>query len=203
MARWRMRAMRPPSGIGYDGPSYGITHAHDKSVLGRLTEIIRLLYLMNRLTVKPRKGGFMGVLNIEGITHWSIPVNNLDEAEKFYGDLLGLNARGRLGNSGMSCFSVGDQNILLCERAPDVDKSHKEEQNVHHSFTVTPETLVKACKVFKERKVPIDRLYYRGKGYFTGRELYFFDPSGNRLELRDPTWKAGMPEPTFEELARP
>ena len=39
----------------------------------------------------------MGLLSIEGITHWSIPVNNLDEAEKFYGDLLGLNARGRLG----------------------------------------------------------------------------------------------------------
>ena len=143
----------------------------------------------------------MGVLNIEGITHWSIPVNNLDESEKFYGELLGMNARGRLGNSGMSCFSIGDQNILLCQRSSDIDKSFKEEQNVHHSFTVSPETLVKGCKVFKERKVPIDQLYYRAKGYFTGRELYFFDPSGNRLELRDPTWKAGMPEPTFDELA--
>ena len=144
----------------------------------------------------------MGLLQIEGITHWSIPVNDLAEAEQFYGELLGLNARGRLGNSGMSCFSVGDQNILLCERSPEIDKSRTEEQNVHHSFTVSPETLVKACKLFQERKVPIDRLYYRAKGFFTGRELYFFDPSGNRLELRDPTWQAGMPEPTFEELAR-
>ena len=144
----------------------------------------------------------MGLLQIEGITHWSIPVNDLAESEQFYGELLGLNARGRLGNSGMSCISVGDQNILLCERSPDIDKSHTEEQNVHHSFTVSPETLVKACKIFQERKVPIDRLYYRAKGFFTGRELYFFDPSGNRLELRDPTWQAGMPEPTFEELAR-
>ncbi len=25
--------------------------------------------------------------------------------------------------------------------------------------------------------------------------------NGNRLELRDPTWEAGMPKPTFEELA--
>ncbi len=32
----------------------------------------------------------MGLLKIEGVTHWSIPVNNLDESEKFYGDLLGL-----------------------------------------------------------------------------------------------------------------
>jgi extradiol dioxygenase family protein len=144
----------------------------------------------------------MGVLKIEGVTHWSIPVNDLEESEKFYGDLLGLKHLGRLGNSGMSCFNVGDHNILLCARSADIDKSHVEDQNVHHSFTVSPDTLEQACKVFTERKIPIDRLYYRRGGYFPGRELYFFDPSGNRLELRDPTWKAGMPELSFEELAR-
>ena len=101
----------------------------------------------------------------------------------------------------MSCFNVGEHNILLCARSADIDKSHVEDQNVHHSFTVAPETLEKACKIFQERKIRIDRLYYRKGGYFPGRELYFFDPSGNRLELRDPTWKAGMPEHTFEELA--
>jgi len=143
----------------------------------------------------------MGLLKIEGVTHWSIPVNNLAESEKFYGDLLGLKPLGRLGDSGMSCFNVGDNNILLCQRAETVDKSFVEDHNVHHSFTVSPETLVQACKIFYERKIPIDRLYYRGKGFFTGRELYFFDPSGNRLELRDPTWKPGMPEPSFEDLA--
>jgi catechol 2,3-dioxygenase-like lactoylglutathione lyase family enzyme len=143
----------------------------------------------------------MGLLHIEGVTHWSIPVNNLEESEQFYGNLLGLTHVGRLGNSGMSCFKVGDHNILLCQRAETVDRSFVEEHNVHHSFTVSPETLVRACKIFRERNIRIDRLYYRSGGYFPGRELYFFDPSGNRLELRDPTWHAGMPEPTFEELA--
>ena len=143
----------------------------------------------------------MGQLKIEGVTHWSIPVNNLEESEKFYGDLLGLKHLGRLGNSGMSCFNVGDHNILLCTRSADVDKNFKEERNVHHSFTVAPETLEKACKIFKAQKVKIEELYYRKGGYFPGRELSFFDPSGNRLELRDPTWKAGMPESSFEELA--
>jgi catechol 2,3-dioxygenase-like lactoylglutathione lyase family enzyme len=143
----------------------------------------------------------MGLLKIEGVTHWSIPVNNLEESEKFYGDLLGLKHLGRLGNSGMSCFNVGDHNILLCARSTDIDKSHVEDANVHHSFTVAPETLEQACKIFKDRKIPIDRLYYRKGGYFPGRELYFFDPSGNRLELRDPTWKDGMPEPSFDEIA--
>jgi hypothetical protein len=115
--------------------------------------------------------------------------------------LLGLKHLGRLGNSGMSCFNVGDHNILLCERSKEIDKTKAEERNVHHSFTVAPETLEKACKIFKDQKVKIDELYYRKGGYFPGRELYFFDPSGNRLELRDPTWKAGMPEPSYEEVA--
>jgi catechol 2,3-dioxygenase-like lactoylglutathione lyase family enzyme len=144
----------------------------------------------------------MGLLKIEGVTHWSIPVNNLAESEKFYGDLLGLKSVGRLGNSVMSCFKVGDHNILLCEREQAREKPLVEDQRVHHSFTVSPETFVQACKIFHDKKIPIVELTYRAKGYFTGRELYFLDPSGNRLELRDPTWKAGMPEPPLEEIVR-
>jgi hypothetical protein len=102
----------------------------------------------------------------------------------------------------MSCFNVGDHNILLCERAETVDHAFVEDHKVHHSFTVSPETLVQACKLFSARQVRIEQLYYRESGFFPGRELYFFDPSGNRLELRDPTWKAGMPQPTFEELVQ-
>ena len=143
----------------------------------------------------------MAVLKIEGVTHWSIPVNDLNEAEEFYGELLGLEPRGRLGNSGMSCFNVGDHNILLCERSSAVDGSLADNGGAHHSFTVSALIFNEACRVFRQRGIRIDHLTYRGQGFFTGRELYFFDPSGNRLELRDPTWTAGMPEPSFEELA--
>ena len=141
----------------------------------------------------------MSVLKIEGVTHWSIPCNDLEEAEEFYGDLLGLTPKGRLGNTVMSCFNVGDHNILLCQR--DEASDRREDPKVHHSFTVTPETFELACHVFKERGITIDALVYRARGFFTGRELYFFDPSGNRLELRDPTWAEGMPEPSFEAIA--
>ena len=140
----------------------------------------------------------MGTLKIEGVTHWSIPVKDLEESINFYSDMLGLKLVGRLGDSGMACFNVGDHNILLCQGAEPGTKN----ELVHHSFTVSPETLSQACKVFHEKKVPIVELVYRAKGYFTGRELYFFDPSGNRLELRDPTWKQGMPEPSYEEIMR-
>ena len=33
-----------------------------------------------------------------------------------------------------------------------------------------------------------------------GRRFHFEDPSGNMLELCDPTWKPGMPTPTYEEI---
>ena len=143
----------------------------------------------------------MAALKIEGVTHWSIPVNNLNEAEEFYGELLGLTPKGRLGNSVMSCFNVGDHNILLCERSSPVDGLLAENGGAHHSFTVSPDTFNEACRVFRQRAIKIDNLTYRAQGFFTGRELYFYDPSGNRLELRDPTWTAGMPEPSFDELA--
>lgn len=115
----------------------------------------------------------MAILKVEGVTHWSIPVNNLAESEEFYGDLLGLTHKGRLGNSGMSCFNVGDHNILLCEREQTVDKSLTEDHKVHRSFTVSPETFVQACKIFYERKIPIDQLYYRAKGFFYGKGALF------------------------------
>lgn len=141
----------------------------------------------------------MAELSVTGLTHWSIPVNDLAESEEFYGGLLGLEAKGRLANDTMSCFSTGDTNVLLCAHKTPIAGSPP---GAHHSFTVTPETLERACKVFRERGVKVDSLVYRAKGHFTGRELYFFDPSGNRLELRDPTWSAGMPEPPLEELAK-
>ena len=79
----------------------------------------------------------MPLLKIEGVTHWSIPVNNLEEAEAFYGDFLGLEAKGRLGNSGMSCFNVGDHNILLCELDEPTEQASQRDHKVHHSFTVS------------------------------------------------------------------
>ncbi len=38
----------------------------------------------------------MGKLRLEGVTHWSIPVNNLQEAEEFYREVLGMEYRGRI-----------------------------------------------------------------------------------------------------------
>lgn len=143
----------------------------------------------------------MADLKIHGVTHWSIPVNDLGEAERFYGGLLGLEQKGRLGNSKMSCFQVGGDSILLCERKEPVVRTPQQDNRLHHAFDVTPDMFVKGCKLFKEKGVRIaEPIVYRERGHFTGRELYFLDPSGNMLELRDATWRPGMPTPTYEEI---
>ena len=116
----------------------------------------------------------MGLLKIEGVTHWSIPVNNLEESEKFYGDLLGLIPAGRLGNSGMSCFNVADHSILLCARKQPVEKPSEVDHLVHHSFTVSPKTFVEACRVFHEKKNSYHRTHLPSKRSFHGKGALFF-----------------------------
>jgi catechol 2,3-dioxygenase-like lactoylglutathione lyase family enzyme len=144
----------------------------------------------------------MGQLKIDNVTHWSIPVNNLEESEQFYQDILGLDYQGRLGNSNMACFTVAEHSILLCQRKEPVVRTPEQDNRLHHSFTVSPEVFEKGCQLFQAQGIPVVDLIYREHGFFPGRELYFLDPSGNLLELRDPTWHAGMPTPTYAELAR-
>jgi catechol 2,3-dioxygenase-like lactoylglutathione lyase family enzyme len=145
----------------------------------------------------------MDMLKLDSVTHWSIPVNNLEEAEKFYKEVLGLDFKGRLGNSGMSCFTIGGHSILLCQRKEPLVRTPEQDNRLHHAFDVGPEMFERACKLFHEKGIRIaEPIVYRKGGFFTGRELYFLDPSGNMLELRDPTWKPGMSTPTHEEIAR-
>jgi extradiol dioxygenase family protein len=136
---------------------------------------------------------------ISGVTHWAVPVNDLAESERFYAEVVGLEPRGRLGgpNGDMSCFLAGDQSILLCQQPVTPPAG---ENLVHYSFTLTPEEWERGVRHLWQSGVRPTELLYRERGHFPGRELYFNDPSGNRLEFRDPAWQAGMPKPTLEEI---
>jgi catechol 2,3-dioxygenase-like lactoylglutathione lyase family enzyme len=140
------------------------------------------------------------MLKIQGVTHWSIPVNDLAEAEEFYRDVLGLEYRGRLGNSGMACVRAGDHEILLTERTEKLNRTPDQDNRLHHSFTMATEDWEEGVKQLADNGVQMLELMYREQGFFTGRELYFLDPSGNVLEIRDPAWQTGMPKPTIEEI---
>ncbi len=81
----------------------------------------------------------MSRLKIEDVTHWSIPVNDLEGAEKFYGELLGLERKGRLGKSRMTYFDAGPHHhILLCERAEPLQRTPQQDNRLHHAYPVSP-----------------------------------------------------------------
>ena len=75
-------------------------------------------------------------IKIEGVTHWSIPVNDLEESERFYRDILNLEYKGRLPGGSMACFAVAGNNILLCQRREPAFGRAEQDAPLHHSFTV-------------------------------------------------------------------
>jgi len=76
------------------------------------------------------------MIKIEGVTHWSIPVNDLDESERFYEDVLGLENAGRLPGGRMACFRVDGNNILLCQRSEALFGRATQDAPLHHGRTV-------------------------------------------------------------------
>ena len=88
----------------------------------------------------------MEKLKLDAVVHWSIPVNDLEAAEQFYGEILGLEHVGRLANSPMSCFKLGNHNILLCQRNDPIQRTVEQDGRLHHAFDVSPEMFDKACK---------------------------------------------------------
>lgn len=141
------------------------------------------------------------MLGATGLTHWSMPVTDLEKSEEFYRDFLGLECRGRLGNGRATCFRVGDANFILWETGETLDPGI-EAAGVHYAFTVAPDIWERAVFATQEENIPLANppLVYRKKGTFPGRELYLLDPSGNRVELTDPTWHVGMSEPSLEDI---
>jgi catechol 2,3-dioxygenase-like lactoylglutathione lyase family enzyme len=114
---------------------------------------------------------------------------------------LGLEHVGRLASTPQSYFRLGNHNIILCQRQKPLMRTVEQDGRLHHAFDVSPEMFDKACKLFRHLGIKIrEPVDYRPGGFFTGRQLFVLDPSGNRIELRDASWKPGMPTPTYEEI---
>ena len=140
------------------------------------------------------------MLRPEGVTHWSIPVRDLESTIEFYRDFLGLEDRGSLGKSRAQCFRAGSADLICWETGKDADRSIVE-AGVHYAFIFSPEEWDRAILEVRRLAIPLNRpVIYRETGKFLGRELYVLDPSGNEIELTDPTWRSGMPTPTYEEI---
>ena len=139
----------------------------------------------------------MALVNAKGLVHFSIPVNDLEKSLAFYTDVLGMTYRGKVGPNGR-CVVVGDTSIILVGREQPRPFEEPLEHNgalCHQAFYVSSADYDAAMESFKEAGVAVFGEEWRRTGTFNGRSFYFYDPSGNRLEINDPDppfWPAGM-----------
>jgi catechol 2,3-dioxygenase-like lactoylglutathione lyase family enzyme len=140
----------------------------------------------------------MPLVNAKGLTHFSLPANDVEESLRFYTEVLGMTFRGKVGAAGR-CVVAGNINVILVGRDAPRPFEELQEHNgslCHQAFTVSSEDFDRALESFMEHGVKIDGdVEWRKTGTFNGRSLYFFDPTGNRLEINDPNppfWPEGM-----------
>jgi catechol 2,3-dioxygenase-like lactoylglutathione lyase family enzyme len=132
---------------------------------------------------------------IERVLETILYVDDLDAAERFYGEVLGLALDSR--KAGAFCFfRVGDGMLLLFEPAAarrnrDVP-AHGATGSGHACFAVAECQLDAWREHLQARGVAIEHEQHWPRG---GRSFYFRDPAGNSLELATPRiW--GLPERT-------
>ena len=139
----------------------------------------------------------MPLVQTTGLVHFSLPVNDLDESLKFYTEVLGMTHRGKVGPNGQ-CVMAGETPIILVERAESRPFNEPMEHNgrlCHQAFYVSSQDYDAAQEKLQEAGVPVHGEEWRKTGTFTGRSFYFFDPSGNLLEINDPNppyWPEGV-----------
>ena len=135
-------------------------------------------------------------VNITGLAHWAIRVNDLEESRRFYTEILGMEDRGPVGEH-FHCVRFGGMDLLLTLQ-PEGLKVHRDRRDrTHIALRLSDEDFDRAARHMREwgvTVVPEEALNelqgdveIRRRGVFVGRSFYILDPSGNRLELYSPT----------------
>ena len=117
-----------------------------------------------------------------GIYHIGIPVDDLDRAEHFYTQFLGMKVAGRSGEGGaqLARLKCGQADVVLFQRPRPLKRNSLEEDGIsHQAFEVPPEKFDEALDFLKK-----EGCYHEGPVVrASGRAVYFFDSEGNYQQL--------------------
>jgi len=123
------------------------------------------------------------MIKTEGVLHFTIPVKNLDRAEKFYTELLGFE---KVGSTERIVFlrAGGDFfNLTYSENPITLNAGNRHE--IHSAFRVTPQAYDATLGLLPANGVEIFKEENRESGVFVGRSAYIRDPDGNVIEFID------------------
>lgn len=119
--------------------------------------------------------------NPTGLNHITIRVNNIGNAEHFYGDILGFELVRKMGQS-MAVYRIGKEDtIVLVEAETSYDPTSRDYRVDHFGFYVdSPEKVDEMAAYFREHEVtvlsgPVNRK--------RGRFVFISDPDGNMIEI--------------------
>jgi catechol 2,3-dioxygenase-like lactoylglutathione lyase family enzyme len=127
------------------------------------------------------------VTEIRNLVETSAYVDDLDRAEPFYRDVLGLEVIGREPNRHVF-FRVGNADVLLVFNAEETRKgaglpAHGAHGPGHFAFGIAADALESWRARLAAHGVAVEKEQDWPRG---GRSLYFRDPGGNSVELITP-----------------
>lgn len=144
--------------------------------------------------------------DITSINHTAMAVHDIDEAERFYMDVLGAIPHDRvcydleevkIGWAVFKSYEVGDYLLALTTaRSPMTMPADGQMRGAHgfrHGFQVARARFDAAIKELSARGIPFQGPIEQPAGGPFGQSIYFHDPSGNFLELVWRRDEAAMP----------
>jgi glyoxylase I family protein len=124
------------------------------------------------------------MIKTQGVVHFSLPVTDLERSAKFYSDLLGMKIVQK--TSRMVFLKCGEDYFILAKGNAPLKYDSSEETPVHHAFKVAADDFEPAVEFLRQSGVKVFHIEDRRDGVFWGRQAYFLDPDGNKLEIHDP-----------------
>ncbi|MBI3989787.1 MAG: VOC family protein [candidate division NC10 bacterium] len=122
----------------------------------------------------------MGI-EVRRLDHFGVHVQDLERAERFYTEILGMRVEMRLPDQILLRFH--DTNLALFQKPDMIPGGLELIQNPlgkgHHAFEVSYGDLQAALKLFAEKNIP----HHAPIDWGDHDCLYFLDPDGNLLEL--------------------
>ena len=121
------------------------------------------------------------MIHVRRLDHFGVDVSDLDRAERFYTEVLGMTVEMRLPDQRLLRHGDGACALFLkADRAPGgLEQIRDPLGKSHHAFEVTWQDLAAARRLFDERDIP----HHAPIDWGDHECLYFLDPDGNLLEL--------------------